>query len=130
MPALYGDNKVTTIRNLINQSIGDYLGTFANGEKAIWIEPPIPPEFGQGMHCIIKRYSRRLGLTSNYEWLINLVFVPANIEAVDETNQSKFDQCIDKFRDAFPRSREIHQVYRGFYPQITFMFNYEKEAYL
>jgi hypothetical protein len=126
---LYGDNQITTIRDLLDEKIGEYLGTFANGEKAIWIQLPIPPEFGQGVHCIINRNARRVGLTSNYDWFVSIIYVASNNESIDETNQTKFDQCLMKIRYWFPRSREVHSTFRGFYPQVNFILNYEREAY-
>jgi hypothetical protein len=126
---MYGSNTITDVRDRIEEKIGQYLGLFENGDRALWVMPPTPPEFGSGVHCIIHRNSVRLGLTSNYEWIINLIFVAANLEAVDEANQVNFDQCLKEIRYWFPRSREIHSTYQGFYPQINFYFNYEKEAY-
>lgn len=126
---MYSTDEVTDLRNRIDQKIGAYLGIFQNGEKALCVQPPIPPDFGQGVHCVIRRHQQRIGLTSNYEWQINLIFVPANQEAVDEANQINFDAALKAFRYWFPRAREIHSVYRGFYPQISFYLNYEKEEF-
>lgn len=122
-------DKVTILRNRIDQKIGAYLSTFQNGEKALCVQPPIPPDFGQGVHCVIRRHSHRIGLTSNYEWQVSLVFVPSNQEAVDEVTQIKYDAALKSFRYWFPRAREIHSVYRGFYSQISFYINYEREEF-
>jgi hypothetical protein len=122
-------DNVLNLRNSIDQKIGAYLGTFQDGNKALCVDPPMAPEFGQGVHCVIRRHQQRIGLTSNYEWQINLIFVPANQEEVDEANQIKFDNALKTFRYWFSRSREIHSVYRGFYQQISFYLNYEREEF-
>ena len=126
---MYGDNKITTIRDLLDSKIGQFLGAFKNETKALWITPPIPPEYGEGTHCIICRNQRRVGLSSQHEWLIQLIFVPTSNVEVDETNYQKYDECLKQIRYWFPHSKEIHSTYSGFYPQTNFIFVYEKESY-
>jgi hypothetical protein len=126
--SLYGDNTIAKLRSLVKDAIAEELGVFQTGEDAIWVTPPVTPEFGSGLHCIIDRNAQRLGEGSRYQWLVSLVFVPTH-GVVDEANYLKFDNALNKMRDRFPIAKEVHQKYRGFYQQITFFLMYEREAF-
>ena len=120
-----GDDDIRTVRDRMVSKIGSFLGTFSSGQPAIAIQPPIPPEFGSGCHCILERNSQRVGLSSNHEWIVSLVFVPGG----SGDDFAKFDQALKAIRYWFPRSRELHSKYRGFYPQINFYLNFEREEF-
>lgn len=123
------DKNVVTVRNRINEKIGNLLGTFKNGQPAIAIQPPVPPDFGNGVHCIIQRFSNRKGLSSEFEWQISLFVVPSNVENTDNQYYDNFNTAIESFRYWFPRTRELNSKYRDFYPQTNFYLNYEKEEF-
>lgn len=123
------DRTIITVRNRLNEKIGHLLGVFKNGARAIAVSPPMPPDFGQGIHCIIERHNRRKGLSSICEWQVAIVLAPTGNEVADEQYHGNYDQCIYEMRYWFPQSRELHSTYLDFYPQATFYLTFEKEEF-
>jgi hypothetical protein len=92
------------------------LGTFANSQPAIWVEPPSTPKGGVsgGVEVSISRFknvsSSSLMLNNQqeqrYEWIVA-------IKLGDRTPEgySKFNSAIEKVRRYFPRRRETISPY-------------------
>ena len=102
---------VPELRQAIAKLLVKELGTFANNQPAIWVEPPSTPkgEVTGGVEISISRFknvsSSSLMLNhqqeQRYEWI---VVVKSN-ERTSE-GYSKFNQAIEKLRQYFPRRRE------------------------
>lgn len=104
------------LRQAIANLLADELGTFANNQPAIWVEPPSTPKSGVsgGVEVSISRFknvsSSSLLLNNQqeqrYEWIVA-------IKQGDRTPEgfSKFSNAIEKMRRYFPRRRETISPY-------------------
>lgn len=105
------------LRQAIADLLKDELGTFANGQTAIWVEPPSTPKGAAtgGLEVSINRFknvsSSTLLLNSQqeqrYEWIVSIKTIG------DRTTEeySKFSNAIEKMRRYFPRRRETISPY-------------------
>lgn len=99
------------LRAAIVNLLAQELGTFGNGQPAVWVEPPSAPKGAVtgGLEVSIGRFknvsSSSLMLNNQqeqqYEWIVS-------IKTGDRTpaEYSKFNSAIDKMRRYFPRRRE------------------------
>lgn len=99
------------LRAAIVNLLAQELGTFGNGQPAVWVEPPSAPKGAVtgGLEVSIGRFknvsSSSLMLNNQqeqqYEWIVS-------IKTRDRTpaEYSKFNSAIDKMRRYFPRRRE------------------------
>lgn len=109
------NTSVAGLRSLIQELLRSQLGTFANGRKAIAVEPPQVPQSGVGLHIYISRHAERLN-RETYQYKVSLVQFDTS-----EIGLQKLDQAIALMRSAFPCRREIIMPYREeMFPQITF----------
>ncbi|PMB03569.1 hypothetical protein CEN49_22875 [Fischerella thermalis CCMEE 5273] len=104
------------LRSAIADLLAEELGTFANNQPAIWVEPPSTPKGGVsgGVEVSIYRFknvsSSSLLLNNQqehrYEWIVA-------IKLSDRTPESftKFSNAIEKMRRYFPRRRETISPY-------------------
>lgn len=100
-----------------------YLTIFEDGRLAIWVEPPIAPKAGNGLHCIIQRHYVALSNTA-YQWQVDLVLhgVQADDPVLYEANLKKFNQAIAAMRSKFPKRREIRRPFtEDLPPQFRFL---------
>ncbi|MBO3463672.1 hypothetical protein G7B40_040370 [Aetokthonos hydrillicola Thurmond2011] len=104
------------LRSAIADLLAAELGTFANNQPAIWVEPPSTPKGGVsgGVEVSISRFknvsSSSLLLNNQqeqrYEWIVVL-------KLSDRTSIgfTKFSNAIEKMRRYFPRRRETISPY-------------------
>ncbi|MBN3946751.1 MAG: hypothetical protein HWQ38_09740 [Nostoc sp. NMS7] len=104
------------LRSAIADLLAAELGTFANNQPAIWVEPPSTPKGGAsgGVEVSIYRFknvSSSSMLLNNqqeqrYEWIVA-------VKLGDRTpsDYSKFSSAIEKIRCYFPRRRETVSPY-------------------
>ncbi|NWF61923.1 MAG: hypothetical protein HXY43_22390 [Fischerella sp.] len=104
------------LRSTIADLLAEELGTFANNQPAIWVEPPSTPKGGVsgGVEVSIYRFknvsSSSLLLNNQqehrYEWIVA-------IKLSDRTPEgfTKFSNAIEKMRRYFPRRRETISPY-------------------
>ncbi len=107
---------ITELRQAIADLLQEELGTFANNQPAIWVEPPSTPKGGVsgGVEVSISRFknvSSSSLLFNNqqeqrYEWIVA-------VKLSDRTPEgySKFSNAIEKMRRYFPRRRETMSPY-------------------
>jgi hypothetical protein len=127
-----GQQPISTSRELmavLRILLAAELGTFSNGNPAIWVEPPFAPTRGAGLHCVIQRQPSVLSSRTNpgnqanqiYEWIVTLT--------VEQTNDglAAMDAACNKLRLRFPRHREIiAPLVDGKLPQATFQLTYSR----
>lgn len=106
----------TELRAVLADLLTLELGTFANNQPAIWVEPPSTPKGGAsgGVEVSISRFKNISGsslLLNNqqeqrYEWIVA-------VKLGDRTPEgfSKFSTAIEKMRRYFPRRRETISPY-------------------
>jgi hypothetical protein len=104
------------LRSAIADLLKEELGTFANNQPAIWVEPPSTPKGGAsgGVEVSISRFknvSSSSMLLNNqqeqrYEWIVAVKLSDRTPEAY-----SKFSSAIEKIRRYFPRRRETLSPY-------------------
>lgn len=104
------------LRQVLADLLAPELGTFANNQPAIWVEPPTTPKGGAsgGVEVSINRFknvsSSSLLLNNQqeqrYEWIVA-------VKMGDRTPEgySKFNSAIEKIRRYFPRRRETLSPY-------------------
>lgn len=126
---LYNKNTVLDIRQIVEFQISQYLGVFTTGATALWVQPPMAPDFDKGVQCLINRDAKKIGISGQFEWQISLVVVLENNQNIDDIYLLNYSKCLDRLRKRFPVSREIHKTYRGFYPQCDLFLIYNSEAY-
>ena len=100
------------LRAVIVDLLAQELGTFGNGQPAVWVEPPSAPKgaVSGGLEVSIVRFknvsSSSLMLNNQqeqrYEWVVS-VKTTGDRTALE---YSKFNSAIDKMRRYFPRRRE------------------------
>ena len=100
------------LRAVIVDLLAQELGTFNNGQPAVWVEPPSAPKGAVtgGLEVSIGRFknvsSSSLMLNSQqeqrYEWIVSIKTTGDRTPA----EYSKFNSAIDKMRRYFPRRRE------------------------
>jgi hypothetical protein len=83
--------EVKPFRDYLARLLDSDLGTFANGVKAIWVEPPDPPKDGKGLHCFIYYRPRQLrpstGLHQSIQqlaWQVALRQVSRDVAAIEQ----------------------------------------------
>lgn len=108
---------------LLRSRLASYLGTFADGRQAIWVEPPQSPKVGTGLHVFIERHYTQL---SNEYGQWRVTFVLHGDRAADdiayEANLQKFDGAIQEMRRTFPKRREVAIPFReDLPPQVSFL---------
>jgi hypothetical protein len=106
------------LRSAIADLLASELGTFANNQPAIWVEPPSTPKGGVsgGVEVSISRFknvSSSFLLLNNqqeqrYEWI---VVVKLGDRTPEAEGYSKFSNAIEKMRRYFPRRRETISPY-------------------
>ena len=104
------------LRQDLADLIKEELGTFANNQPAIWVEPPSTPKGGasSGVEVSINRFknvSSSFLLLNNqqeqrYEWIVAVKMGDSTPEGY-----SKFNSAIEKVRRYFPRRRETVSPY-------------------
>ena len=139
MPSIINYSELLTIRNILEILLEDELGTFSDGQPAIYVEPPMLPQSlsCDGLQCIIKRYPNVLQTTQllnnqglqNSDWVVTLTLFDLSIQGY-----ANLDSARDKIQRRFPRFRESvlipqsndsqPQFQDDVYPQITFRLNY------
>lgn len=123
--SLYNDNSIADISAILRDVLAPYLGTFKNGQMAVWVEPPESPIPGSGLHCYIQRQPQQR-TSSVYQWRITLT-------QYDKTSAGMIvlDNAIAAMRQRFPVRREIFQpVYlENEYPRFSFDLQFHREAY-
>ncbi len=133
----YGD--LLTFRGIIETLLKDELGLFDNGQKAIWVEPPMMPQAlsCKGLQVVIKRYPNVLQTYQlindqgfqNVDWIVTLTLFDLTTEGY-----KKLDSARDKIQRRFPRFRETIIIpfsndsqpmfQDDTYPQITYRLNF------
>jgi hypothetical protein len=104
------------LRKAIEKLLAEELGTFANSQPAIWVEPPSTPKGGAsgGVEVSISRFK---GISSSsmlinnqqehrYEWI-----VAVKLDERSPEGFTKFNTAIEKMRRYFPRRRETISPY-------------------
>jgi hypothetical protein len=104
------------LRSAIADLLKVELGTFANNQPAIWVEPPSTPKGGAsgGVEVSISRFknvsSSFLMLNNQqeqrYEWIVSIKLHERTPEVF-----TKFSNAIEKIRRYFPRRRETISPY-------------------
>ncbi len=119
------------LRQTLQALLADELGTFSNGQKAIWVEPPAVPQTLKvtGLQCIIERWDQQIGLSSNLlnnqtsytsTWQVILTLYDRS-----PSELAKLDSAIDKIRRRFPRhQRRPIPIIDDVYPQVTFVLQF------
>lgn len=133
----YGDKLV--IRGILEELLKDEIGTLSNGDKAIWMEPPMLP---QGLSCnglqvVLKRYPNILQTAQylnlqgfqNVEWIVTLTLfdlTPAGYKKLDSA-RDKIHRRFSRFRESImiPFSNDSQPMFQDdTYPQITYRLNF------
>ncbi len=115
---LYNDPNAATLFQIIATELASELGTFANGKRAITIEPPTAPKPGSGLHVFISRYGTQL-TNKLYQYRVSMVMVSR-----EETDYKTFDLAIRKMRQKFPQHREVmiaNEFSENRYPQVNYL---------
>ncbi|MBN3993857.1 MAG: hypothetical protein HWQ36_26085 [Nostoc sp. NMS2] len=104
------------LRQVLADLLALELGTFANNQPAIWVEPPSTPKGGAsgGVEVSISRFknisSSSLLLNNQqehrYEWI-----VAVKLDERTSEGYNKFSSAIEKIRRYFPRRRETVSPY-------------------
>jgi hypothetical protein len=114
--------------------LGDNIGTFDDGEKALWVEPPYinAGRHVNGLQVVIDRYPQDLqpskaciGVEQVFQrkfWRFTLV----NFD-VSEAGMIKFDNAIDAIQRRFPLLRERHlETVEDSFPQVSFLAEFSR----
>lgn len=120
-----GVNSITDLSSYLRSQLSPYLGTFNDGLKSVWVEPPQSPIAGNGVHVYIDREPKQV-TGFQYKWNVTLILygdlTPASLE--------KFDGAIATMRRLFPRRTEAIAPYQeGYLPQANFGLIFERFAY-
>lgn len=110
----------------------DQLGTYSNGQPAIWVEPPKISEnlTCKGLEVVIQRYQnplRTLNLINNqgfenFDWIITLTLYNNDPKSI-----VILDTAVDLIRRNYPRNRRrINPYHEDMYPQITILLNFSQ----
>lgn len=114
----YSEPNAVQIQRLVQTLLEDELGTFANGEIAISIEPPASPAPGTGLHVIVSRYSGQMSKSLD-QWQVVLRQYDRTLAGI-----KKLDAAIAKMRLMFPDRREqIPSFNENTYPQATVLIS-------
>lgn len=116
----------------LSNLLADYIGTFSNGLKAIWVEPPyIPPQLScTGLQVVIGRIPEDLqpqkpciGSQQAIQrkfWRVTLVQFDLSDEGID-----KLDGAIAAIQRRFPSNRmRSPETTEDSYPQVSFLLDF------
>lgn len=124
--SLYNDNSIADISAIFRELLSPYLGTFKNGQTAIWVEPPESPIPGTGLHCYISRFPYQVS-GSVFNWRVTLTQYDKSVSGINT-----LDDAIIAVRKRFPANRRdlMQPLFKeNEYPRAIFDLRFNREAY-
>lgn len=117
------------LRLVLYEMLGSHLGTFEDGQPAIWVEDPPAPPNGVGLHCLIYYRPRQLrpstGLTQSIQylaWQVTLIQFDRSVDGIETLSAAG-----DKIRNSFHACSEFPSAsVSDRYPVLAFSIPFTK----
>jgi hypothetical protein len=128
---------ITALMEELETLLGDYLGTFSDGQIALWAEPPfIPPTLKcSGLQVVVGRWEENLqpqkacvgsaqAVQRNF-WRVTLICYPQRIGGdLTPEDLEDMDSAIAAMERRFPLHRKRSpQTKEDAYPQVSFLLD-------